>query len=302
MPISAMQSETITVSAPTRMGATRRQVNCYYQSGNRERSHGVGDTILNPYEGEERYFRVQAHEQTHEAHNIVLKSAEEAGYIKEGAADAVSHGVHEMLALMVDHSTQMYYKQERATKAAEGDKGTFKHHDFKMATVMRAQAPYALSQFWTRTMIHNFIDHGVVLPTEEVVSQIAASVEPRLTEVHRLGVDMIQYRSPLLSNLSELGPYDGANYIVQELQGDKSEEPELSPIRKAFEERFGKDWLWGTQRKDARAILLGLYAETGLRPEGNEEDMEYFAGFVRTADPGHVRQILLDFGLEPEYI
>lgn len=311
MPIAQLKSATTTVHAPARMGASRRAFNCHYLSGNRESSHGVTDSILNPYEGEERYFRVQAHEQTHEAHNTILKLAEDAGFIRQGAAGAVSHGVREMLALMVDHFAQLYYKKTRSSATTTSEPvGGGKYTDVKLALVYRVQGPYGLSQLWTRQHIHKYIDEGQITPTRETARAIADEVGPRVQNAHAAGVNIRHYRSALATNIWELGPYDGANYILEDLQdeidtaaeNDTPASASIPPVRQAFEDRFGQDWLSNSNASDARAILLLLYAETGNHPQGAPEDMQYFAQMVKDTDPKEARRQLVQMGMDERYI
>ena len=301
----ASSKEISAVWMPKGIGSSRRQFNCHYRSGNRDESHTVSDSILNPYEEDERYWRGQAHELTHKTHDVMLHKGEHTRdakgelYLQPGSGNAVAHSIRETLAMLVDNAALRYYKT--VVKKTPPQSG--KYPDTKYALTIRVQGMYGLGQLWTRQRINEFIDADSAVPTVDAVAAIYDDIAPRLRKAHEDGINIKHYRSVLATNLWEYGRYDGINYISNDLKIDtETDGPQINPIRRAFEKQFGEDWLWGEKAKEARAVLLCLYVETGKHPQGTDEDIEQLAQFVQTTKPEAALEKLQALGIADEYI
>ena len=304
-PLSTMPSEGFTLHVNARHGATRRAFNCSYDSGKKGEKHAVGDSMLNPFEGDARFWRVNAHEQTHADHNNILQLAERAGYIDKGSAGSLSSGVKEMLALLMDNAAQEYRKAQRGgneESLTPINSPGLRYPDLKYALIHRFQAPYALTQLRVRQAVHAHLDQGHETLSDEMVDTIIEQTNKSAQEDGLKGVGVSSPRLTLLGNVAELMPYDGLTYIAGDLKPRKpGNESGIPPVRKALEARFGKDWLWNESAAQARAILYALYAETGKHTQGTENDFEALAEFVRSTSVEDAHTILDFIGIPREY-
>ena len=300
MPCSADSGQSATaanltfIHRPTKIGASRRAFTMKYKSGGRDNHHDVNDILITPYDGGERAWQLRAHEDTHKAHNTGLARKEQHGDIPEGSELSVTHGVREMLAVFVDNAAQRYWRHKYMTPVQPG-----KYANLKIGVTLRAQGPYCLAQLLTRRTINGYLDQGVNVPDPDTIGKIIDDVTHRLQEAFGFGVNLNQNRMQLAINLWELGMYDGANYILDDLAPQAATIP---PVRQAFEDQFGVDWLWSPKADEARAILLFLYGETGHHPQGTPEDMKALANIVRTKDPQEARRQLIEMGYQEQYI
>ncbi len=180
------------------------------------------------------------------------------------------------------------------------------HPDFKSAVILRAQGPYALAQLTARQIMRKLIKNGTSDLDDDSAREITKAVEESLQYSSQLGFPMEHSRFTPLSSLSDLAPYDGLVYITEEIS-EKSESPDQGPdletitIPKAFEQRFGENWLWGEKRQQAIIILCDLFIETGLHPQGSSIDIQDLIVFILTRDPSEASARLQLAGIDHRF-
>ncbi len=275
--------ETVTsfIYAPFDMGALVRGRNITYP--NRKNRH-VRFSIVNPRDEEILFAETTGHEIGHKLHAIVLRAAEDAGFVPERSWEKQPNPIKEEISRPVEDQVG---KIMRAPKKEGEWRGLWP------AYLSRRQAPYALTQRAVRKQMEEMWFQGkrVWDLEKEEITKILEELEPEVARWYAEGVPMVVPSQTVQSNIDLLDSLDGLAYLLKYVTED---ERKYFDAKTAFENRFGEVWL---DNKDARVVLFGLMTETG-----NNDDITTYGDFVLKADIRKIKERLKSWGFSEEDI
>lgn len=271
--------------APTWIGASPRGYELHFPNHLGEL---VSYQILNPREPEDLFMINASHEATHFAHEAILRAGINKGAIEIGAAERIKKSVKEDLAMMV--AEQVSGRRSRKPRDVDKNEKEKKERFVSLdeAIAKRRQRPYAI------------IQQGVTREMEVLWKQGTRDLSPKQTQTlidkfnfaikawFSLGVPIDFPYHRAATNINILEWDDGLSYSSPETT------EQVKGLREAFEERFGRRWIFD---RSARIMLAGLLAETGTN-----RDYDTYAGFVRNADLDETTQKLNSWGIDTDKI
>lgn len=302
-PLAATSTPLSFMDAPTVMGANTRASNITYVN---KYNQVVNIVHLNPRIEESLFRAVSAHEWTHKLHKLMLITAERAQHVPTGSFDRVPYFVKEEFSLLIENQIAAIWtnkdsqKKEDAQAVLQLPEGEFR--DLYDAITMRGLGPFALTQRAIRVEMEKMWNYGKRNPlTKNQARQLIDGWRLQVESWFMEGLPIWQSTQRVFNNLSTLNPFDGlvylSKYLIEPIPASPSPSPsKTQPIdmKSAFRRRFGNNWLL---KKDARAVLLALMAETG-----NNYDITTYGAFVLQADLDQINQTLRSWGITEDQI